>query len=190
VLYIRSLRVQTNKQTNKQPPKHTSTQPSPNHPFIPASHPQFSRIPIPTSISIARAPADVARAASVRGGGACSVRWAVRASLASWLGSGAVGMPKRGCCFAVASWCQVLFQRRVVGVGCWKGWGESWLRGPIVTARHGEARRDDCVDVDVDADVNVGVRVKFEDAQGKAGLCCAELCWEIVSTRLRTTCRR
>jgi hypothetical protein len=58
-----------------------------------------------------------------------------------------------------------------VGVGCWKGWGESWLRGPIVTARHGEARRDDCVDVDVDADVDVGVRVKFEDAQGKAGLC-------------------
>jgi hypothetical protein len=36
-------------------------------------------------------------------------------------------------------------------------------------------RRDDCVDVDVDVDV--GVRVKFEDARGKAGLCCAVLSW-------------
>jgi hypothetical protein len=97
VLYIRSLRVQTNKQTdrqtNKQPPKHTSTQSSPHHLFIPATSNSAESRSRPQSRS--RAPADVARAASVRGGGACSVRWAVRASLASWLGSGAVGMPKR-----------------------------------------------------------------------------------------------
>jgi hypothetical protein len=45
------------------------------------------------------------------------------------------------------------------------------------TARHGMVRRDDRVDVDVDVDVDVGVRVKFEDARGKAGLCCAVLSW-------------
>jgi hypothetical protein len=40
------------------------------------------------------------------------------------------------------------------------------------------AGRGDCVDgvdgdVDVDVDVDVGVMVKFEDARGKAVLCCA-----------------